>query len=77
MPRSPPLTTKDMGDPDNSISGLNSPRVSDKYYDKPWGASSDVAEDIRNEYCCGEGEEPIPKKVATINFLLTRVRVFR
>lgn len=62
MPRSPPLTTKDMGDPDNSISGLNSPRVSDKYYDKPWGASSDVAEDIRNEYRCGEGEEPIPKK---------------
>ena len=52
-----------MGDPDNSISGLNSSGVSDKYYDKPWGASSDIAEDMRNEYRCGEGEKPRPKKL--------------
>ena len=71
-----------MRDPDNSISdsisGLNSSRVSQtNITTNPLGASSDVAEDIRNEFRNGEGEEPIPKKVATINFLLTGVRVFR
>jgi hypothetical protein len=30
--------------------------VFDIYYDKPWGASSDVAQNIRNEYQYGEGE---------------------
>jgi hypothetical protein len=61
MPGSSPLTTKDMGDPDNTISGLNSPVVSDKYYDKPWGASSDIAEDMKNEYRCGRRETDTKK----------------
>jgi hypothetical protein len=71
-----------MRDPDNSISdsisGLNSPRASQtNITTNPLGVSSDVAEDIRNEFRNGEGEEPILKKVAIINFLLTSVRVFR
>jgi hypothetical protein len=30
-------------------------RISDICYDKPWGASSDVASDISSEYRYGEG----------------------
>jgi len=30
--------------------------ISDIYYDKPWGASSNIADDIRNEYRYGEWE---------------------
>ena len=71
-----------MRDPDNSISdsisGLNSLRASQtNITTNPLGVSSNVAEDIRNEFRNGEGEEPILKKVAIINFLLTSVRVFR
>jgi hypothetical protein len=37
--------------------------ISDIYYDKPWGfeLSSNIANDIRNEYRCGEGERHADK----------------
>jgi hypothetical protein len=33
--------------------------ISDIYYDKPWGASSNAPRDIRNESRHGEGESLI------------------
>jgi hypothetical protein len=40
--------------------------ISDIYYDKPWGASSNAPRDIRNESRHGEGESYSGMEIANL-----------